>query len=58
MIKILKDICVLQPDFPKINDICVRIIKRICDEEAIRVRRFNSSFSLCMEEYNPGVLSF
>lgn len=27
----------MQPDFPKINDICVRIIKRIGDEEVIKV---------------------
>lgn len=27
----------MQPDFPKINDICVQIIKRISDEEAIKV---------------------
>ena len=33
VIKILKDICVLQPEFPKIDDICVRIIRRIGDEE-------------------------
>lgn len=38
VIKILKDICVLQPDFPQISDICVRMIKRISDEEGIKVR--------------------
>ena len=38
VIKIMKDICVMQPDFPKINDICVRIIRRISDEEGIKVR--------------------
>ena len=37
MIKILKDICVLQPDFPQISDICVRMIRRIGDEEGIKV---------------------
>ncbi len=42
MIKILKDVCVLQPDFPKITDICVRILRRIADEEAIKV------FSYCV----------
>ena len=39
MIKILKDVCVLQPDFPKITDIYVRILRRISDEEAIKVRK-------------------
>lgn len=38
VIKILRDICIMQPDFPKINDICVLIIRRISDEEAIKVR--------------------
>ena len=38
VIKILKDICVMQPDFPKISEICVKIIRRIGDEEGIKVR--------------------
>lgn len=38
VIKILRDICVMQPDFPKINDICVKIIRRVSDEEAIKVQ--------------------
>jgi len=38
VIKILKDVCVLQPDFPKISDIYVRILRRISDEEAIKVK--------------------
>ena len=38
VIKILKDICVLQPDFPKINEICMIILRRIqIDEESIKV---------------------
>ena len=37
VIKILKDICVMQPDFPKISEICVKIIRRIGDEEGIKV---------------------
>ena len=41
VIKILKDICVLQPDFPQVSDICVRMIKRISDEEGIKVRLFD-----------------
>lgn len=38
VIKILKDICVMQPDFPKISEICVKMIRRIGDEEGIKVR--------------------
>lgn len=45
VIKILRDICVMQPDFPKISDICVRILRRISDEEAIRVWHSNTVLS-------------
>ena len=37
VIKILKDICINQPDFSKIDEICVKIMKRINDEEGIKV---------------------
>lgn len=37
MIKILRDICISHPDFPKATEICVKIIRRICDEEGIKV---------------------
>lgn len=36
VIKILKDICIEQHDFPKIPDICVRIIRRVNDEDGIK----------------------
>lgn len=36
VIKILKDICVECPQFPKIPEICVKMIRRINDEEGIR----------------------
>lgn len=38
VIKIMKDICVMQPDFPKTSEICVKIIRRIGDEEGIKVQ--------------------
>lgn len=38
VIKILRDICIENPDFPKISDMCVRMIRRINDEEGIKVR--------------------
>ena len=45
MIKILRDICISHPDFPKTTEICVKMLRRICDEEGIKVktelRRFN-----------------
>ena len=37
VIKILRDICINQPDFPKVTEICVKIIRRISDEEGIKV---------------------
>ncbi|XP_034230674.1 nipped-B-like protein [Thrips palmi] len=36
VIKILKDICIECPDFPKIPEICVKMIRRVNDEEGIR----------------------
>eukprot|EP00794_Sanderia_malayensis_P008158 gene8158-9031_t len=36
VIKILRDICIEQPDFNKIPEICMKIIRRINDEEGIR----------------------
>ncbi|XP_019855038.1 PREDICTED: nipped-B-like protein isoform X1 [Amphimedon queenslandica] len=36
VIKILKDICVNQPDFDKVTEICVQILRRILDEEGIK----------------------
>ncbi|XP_063378553.1 nipped-B-like protein [Cydia fagiglandana] len=36
VIKILKDICTECPEFPKIPEICVKMIRRVNDEEGIR----------------------
>lgn len=36
VIKILKDICLECPDFDKIPEICVKMIRRINDEEGIK----------------------
>eukprot|EP00092_Neocalanus_flemingeri_P012891 GFUD01013887.1.p1 GENE.GFUD01013887.1~~GFUD01013887.1.p1 ORF type:complete len:2166 (+),score=648.36 GFUD01013887.1:182-6679(+) len=36
VIKILKEICLGFPDYPKIPEICVKMIRRINDEEGIR----------------------
>ena len=37
VIKILRDICIEQPEYPKIPEICLKIIRRINDEEGIKV---------------------
>uniref|UniRef100_A0A1I8GDV5 Nipped-B protein n=1 Tax=Macrostomum lignano TaxID=282301 RepID=A0A1I8GDV5_9PLAT len=36
VIKIFRDICVEQPDFNKIPEMCVKMIRRVNDEEGIR----------------------
>ncbi|XP_034948394.1 nipped-B-like protein A [Chelonus insularis] len=36
VIKILKDICIECPDYPKIPEICGKMIRRVNDEEGIR----------------------
>ncbi|XP_071439398.1 nipped-B-like protein [Hetaerina americana] len=36
VIKILKEICIECPEFPKIPEICVKMIRRVNDEEGIR----------------------
>lgn len=42
MIKILKDVCVECPDFDKIPEICVKIIRRVNDEDGKKQFRFKS----------------
>ena len=37
VIKIFRDICIEQPDFSKIPEMCVKMIRRVNDEEGIRV---------------------
>ena len=39
VIKIFRDIFVEQPDFEKIPEMCVKMIRRVNDEEGIKVRR-------------------
>ena len=36
MVKIFRDVCLSQPDFIRIPDICSRLLRRINDEESIR----------------------
>lgn len=42
VIKILRDICLEQPGFHKITEMCVKMIRRVNDEEGIKVRLFLS----------------
>lgn len=52
VIKILKDICIAQPDFPKITEICVKMIRRIHDADGIKVRCFIiEDKNMCMVQY-------
>ncbi|CAG13739.1 unnamed protein product, partial [Tetraodon nigroviridis] len=36
VIKILRDICLEQPAFSKITEMCVKMIRRVNDEEGIK----------------------
>ncbi|XP_072943983.1 nipped-B protein isoform X2 [Epargyreus clarus] len=60
VIKILKDICIECPEFPKIPEICVKMIRRVNDEEGIRklvMEVFqNMWFSPCANSSRPGTL--
>ena len=49
VIKILKDICLEFPDYPRIPEICVKMIRRINDEEGIRklVMEVSRSIYVC-----------
>lgn len=44
VIKILRDICLELPDFHKITEMCVRMIRRVNDEEGIKVSVFHISY--------------
>jgi len=37
VVKIFRDICMSQPDFEKIPEMCIKMIARIDDEESVRV---------------------
>lgn len=41
VIKIFRDICLEQPDFDKIPEMCVKMIRRVNDEEGIKVMHNN-----------------
>lgn len=44
VIKILRDICLEQPGFRKITEMCVKMIRRVNDEEGIKVQIYSSAF--------------
>ena len=47
VIKILRDICLEQPTFSKITEMCVRMIRRVNDEEGIKVRTPSVDLHFC-----------
>ncbi|KAF8784326.1 nipped-B-like protein [Argiope bruennichi] len=56
VIKILKDICLEHPDFPKTSEICVKIIRRVNDEDGIKKlvgEVFQSMWFTPTSEKNP-----
>lgn len=59
VIKILKDICLEQPDFPKTSEICVKIIRRVNDEDGIKKlvgEVFQSMWFTPSSEKNPELI--
>ena len=49
VIKILRDICLEQPTFSKVTEMCVRMIRRVNDEEGIKVTHTHTpSFTLSL----------
>lgn len=38
VIKIFRDVCVEMPNFEKIPDMCVKMIRRVNDEDGIKVK--------------------
>jgi len=46
VIKIFRDVCVNQPDFEHLSEICVKILRRICDEDAIKKLVIDTFYSL------------
>ena len=40
VIKILRDICIHMPNFPKLTDCHIKLLRRINDEEGIKVSIF------------------
>ncbi|XP_072228076.1 nipped-B-like protein B isoform X8 [Leuresthes tenuis] len=53
VIKILRDICLEQPDFHKITEMCVRMIRRVNDEEGIK-KLVNETFQKLWFSPTPG----
>uniref|UniRef100_A0A1A8PFT7 Nipped-B protein n=1 Tax=Nothobranchius rachovii TaxID=451742 RepID=A0A1A8PFT7_9TELE len=53
VIKILRDICLEQPDFHKITEMCVKMIRRVNDEEGIK-KLVNETFQKLWFSPTPG----
>ena len=47
VIKILRDICIQQPDFPKLTEICIKLIRRIDDEDGTQISHLFWQLSSC-----------
>lgn len=51
-IKIFRDICLQQPDFQHLSEICVKILKRIMDEDNIKKLVIDTFYSLWFTPIN------
>lgn len=52
VIKIFRDICLNQPDFEHLSEICVKILKRINDEDAIKKLVIETFYSIWFSPVN------
>ena len=53
VIKIFRDVCVNQPNFEHLSEICVKILRRISDEEAIKKLVIDTFYSLWFAPCRP-----
>ena len=51
-IKIFRDVCINQPDFEHLSEICVKILRRIGDEDAIKKLVIDTFYSLWFSPIN------
>lgn len=52
VIKIFRDVCINQPEFAHLSEICVKILRRIGDEDAIKKLVIDTFYSLWFSPIN------
>ena len=57
VIKILRDICINMPNFPKLTDCHIKLLRRINDEEGIKVNMHVAFVLVCTYDLCNSCLS-